>query len=60
MAVKKAAAYKAVKRRNGRFQVEKRGGGLVNGPEKTKVLQELGLVKKLTPKAKAEGGEAQG
>ncbi len=52
MAIKKAGAFKIKERRNGRFQVLKRGGGRVNGDEKTKVLQEAGKVKKLKPKAK--------
>jgi hypothetical protein len=41
-----------VKRRNGRFSVRKRGGGLINGAEKTKFLQESGKVKVLKAKAK--------
>ena len=58
--MKKANAQKVVKKRNGRFMVKKRGGGLVNGPDKTKFLQDAGAVKKLTPKAKpAAEGEAQ-
>lgn len=56
--MKKAADYKIVKKKNGRFAVRKRGGGLVNGADKLKVLQDAGKVKKLKPKAKAEG-EAQ-
>lgn len=56
--MKKAKGLKAVKRRNGRYAVRKRGGGLVNGADKVAFLQEAGLVKKLKPKAKAEGGEA--
>ena len=50
--MKKASPYKVVKRRNGRHVVRMRGGKLVNGPEKTKILIEAGLVKKLKPKAK--------
>lgn len=50
--MKKAKAVKALKKRNGKFVVRARGGKLVHGEEKTKFLQEAGLVKKLKPKAK--------
>lgn len=52
--MKKAAAHKIVKKKNGRYEVHKRGGGLINGAEKLKILQDAGKVKKLKPKAKAE------
>ncbi len=52
--VKKAADFRITKKRNGRNIVEKRGGGLINGPEKTKILEEAGAIKKMKPKAKAE------
>lgn len=52
--VKKAASQKVTKKRNGRFMVRKRGGGLVNGADKVAFLQEKGLLKKLNPKKKAE------
>ena len=58
MAIKKASDYKIEKRRNGRFVVKKRGGGLLHGEEKTKVLQAAGKVKVLTPKAKEAPAEA--
>ena len=58
VAIKKASDYKVVKRRNGRFAVRKRGGGLINGEEKTKALQAAGKVKVLKPKAKAEEAPA--
>lgn len=56
--MKKQPAMKAVKKRNGKFMVRKRGGGLVKGADKAKFLVEAGLVKKLKPKAKAEGDAA--
>lgn len=56
--MKKAAAHKVVKKKNGRYSVEKRGGGMINGPEKTKILQDAGLIKKMKPKAKAEAAPA--
>ena len=52
--MKKASDIKVVKKRNGRFIVRKRGGAIVNGVEKTTVLLEKGLVKKLKSKPKAE------
>ncbi len=52
MAIKKAGAFKIKERRNGRFQVLKRGGARVNGADKTRVLEEAGKIKKLKPKAK--------
>ena len=52
--VKKAADHKVTKKRNGRFMVRKRGGGLVNGADKVTFLQEKGALKKMTPKKKVE------
>jgi hypothetical protein len=52
--VKKAAKLKATKKRNGRFMVRKRGGGLVNGADKVAFLQEAGKIKKLNAKKKEE------
>ena len=58
--MKKANTQKVVKKRNGRFMVRKRGGGLVNGADKAKFLEDAGVVKKLKAKAKpAAEGEAQ-
>ena len=51
--MKKASDIKVVKKRNGRFIVRKRGGDIVNGEAKTKVLLEKGLVKKMKSKPKA-------
>ena len=56
--VKKAPAFKIKQRGNGRFVVTKRGGGVINGEEKVKILQEAGKIKKLKAKAKAEGEAA--
>ena len=56
--MKKAADVKVGKKRNGKFTVSKRGGGLVNGPDKVKILQEKGLLKKLTAKKKDEPAPA--
>jgi hypothetical protein len=55
--VKKASSTKVVKKRNGRYMVRKRGGGLINAADKVKALQDAGVVKKLKPKAKAEAAE---
>jgi len=52
VAIKKASDYTIETRRNGRFSVHKRGGGLINGEEKTKILQAAGKVKVLKAKAK--------
>jgi hypothetical protein len=52
--VKKANDIRAVKKRSGRYIVRKRGGQLVHGEEKTKFLQDKGLVKKLKSKPKEE------
>jgi ribosomal protein L27 len=52
--VKKAPKVQAVKRRDGRYVVRQRGGKLLHGEEKTKFLQEQGLVKVLKSKPKAE------
>ena len=49
---KEKVALKAVKRRDGRYAVEKRSGGYLNGAEKLAFLVEQGLVK--LPKAKAD------
>ena len=59
----KAKPHKIAKKRSGRFLVVKRGGGLVNGEEKTKILQEAGKVKKLKVKVKTDAfptGEENG
>ena len=55
--MKKAAVHKIVKKKNGRYSVQKRGGGLINGAEKLKILQDAGVVKKLKAKAKAAPAE---
>jgi len=41
----KAADHEIKKKRNGRYYVAKRGGGVVNGEEKAKILVDKGLVK---------------
>jgi hypothetical protein len=50
---KEKAELKAVKRRDGRYAVEKRKGGNLNGAEKVEFLVKQGLVKKMKPKASA-------
>lgn len=52
--VKKASDHKIVKKKNGRYEVKKRGGGRINGADKTKILEAAGVVKKLKSKPKAE------
>ncbi len=56
--VKKAKAFKIEKRGDGRHVVRKRGGGFVNGLEKTKALIDAGLVTTKLPKPKEEKTEA--
>ncbi len=57
--MKKAPAFKIKQRGNGRFVVTKRGGGVINGAEKVKILQDAGKLKKMKAKAKpAADGEA--
>ncbi len=41
----KAATYEIKKKRSGRFFVKKRGGGVISGDEKTKILLDKGLIK---------------
>ena len=48
---KEKVALKAVKRRDGRYAVEKRSGGYLNGAEKLAFLVSQGLVK--LPKSKS-------
>ena len=54
--VKKQAKkeYKIVKKRSGKYSVVKKGGKIVNGEEKVKILQSEGLIKKMNPKKQAE------
>ncbi len=54
---KKHPGMKLGKKRNGRYLVKKRGGGMVNGPDKAKFLQDAGVVKVLKPKAKVAAAE---
>lgn len=49
--VHKASGLQVKKKRNGRFYVKKRGGGVVNGEEKVKVLVDAGVIKALKKKA---------
>ncbi len=56
--MKKAPAFKVKKRRNGRFMVKKRGGGVLKGADKLKALEDAGVVKKLKAKAKPAAAEA--
>lgn len=57
--VKKAADLQAVKKKNGRYSVKKRGGGYLSGMDKVKFLLDAGLIKTGLPKeAPAEESEA--
>jgi hypothetical protein len=47
---KEKVALKAVKRRDGRYAVEKRSGGYLNGAEKQAFLHSQGLIKLSKPK----------
>lgn len=57
-AAKKAKAdkkdYRLVKNKSGRYSVIRKGKR-VNGADKVTILEAEGLIKKLKPKAKAEG-----
>ncbi len=48
--MKKAADLQLTQKRNGKWAVKKRGGGLLNGEEKLKFLAEAGKIKLPTPK----------
>lgn len=50
--------YKIVKKKSGRYAVQKRKGEFVNGDEKVKILVKEGLISDSTPKAKPEEAEA--
>lgn len=54
--VKKAGTLQVKKKRNGRYFVKQRGGGVVNGEEKVKVLVEAGILK---PAKKKEAPAAE-
>jgi hypothetical protein len=56
--VKKSPEFQIVERRDGRFAVRKRGGGFVNGAEKTKILSEAGKIKLSKPSKKEEAPAA--
>ncbi len=49
-AAKQKEAFKIEKREDGRYAVKKQGGGYINGPEKTKILQDKNLIKVLKKK----------
>ena len=46
----KAPSYQVQKKRSGKFFVRKRGGGVINGEEKIKILVDKGLIKNSLPK----------
>ena len=48
--MKKAADLQLIQKRNGKWAVRKRGGGLLGGEEKLKFLAENGKIKLPTPK----------
>lgn len=49
--VKKASNVRVAKKRNGRYLVKKRGGGLLNGEAKVQALVEAGVLKPQVKKA---------
>jgi hypothetical protein len=55
--VKKTEAYTVIKKRSGRFGVKHKTGRWVNGPEKTKILIELGLIKAVPVKEEVSSAE---
>ncbi len=56
--VKKSPEFQIVERKDGRFAVRKRGGGFVNGAEKTKILADAGKIKVSKPSKKEEAPAA--
>lgn len=42
--MQKSAPHQIKKRKDGRYMIQKRGGGTINGEEKTKILMEAGLI----------------
>lgn len=63
--MEKHPAYSIKKRKDGRYSVVKRGGGYINGLEKTKILLEAKLITtKLpaepAPEETADGAPAEG
>ena len=54
----KAADYKIIKKKNGRYQIRTRGGGTINGEEKIKILVEKKLIKTTLPKKEEPAEEA--
>lgn len=52
--MEKHAPYTIKKRKDGRYSVVKRGGGFINGEEKTKILVEAKLISARLPKKAAE------
>ena len=51
--------HKIIKRKDGRFAVQVRGGKSVNGEEKIKVLAEAGLIKAPAKKSAPAEGAAE-
>lgn len=49
--VKKSGNLQVKKKRNGRYLVKKRGGGVVNGDAKVQALVDAGVLKPQTKKA---------
>lgn len=56
----KASPYSIGQRRDGRYMVQKRGGGFINGEEKIKILAEAGKIKMMKPKPKDEAPADEG
>ena len=52
--MKKKPDLQAVKRRDNRYAVRKRGGGFVTGDDKVKFLVDKGLIKAALPKPAEE------
>jgi hypothetical protein len=57
--MEKHAAYAIKKRKDGRFSVKKRGGGYINGAEKTKILIDAKLITVKLPAEKKEEAPAE-
>ena len=55
----KKEEYKIVKKRSGKYMIFTKGGKTINADEKVKILQDKGLIKKLTPKKKEEEPAAE-
>ena len=53
----KKEEYKIVKKRSGKYMIFTKGGSTINADQKVKILEDKGLIKKMTPKKKEAPAE---